>query len=117
MAKKNFLLAVLVVISLLGAVYEGVLYWHSVEPADNLVLLWQLFFIMLLVLWVDADSKDQPSIYRPYEYGYLVFLFWLPYLPFYLWRTRRAIGIAMLGGFLGLYFLGYLGKLLIYAAR
>jgi hypothetical protein len=115
--KKEFLLGTLVFVSLLGAVYEGVLYWHSVEPADNLVWLWQVFFVVLLVLWVDADSKGYPKIYRPYEYGYLVFIFWLPYLPFYLWRTRRAIGVAMFGGFLGLYFLGYFGKLLIHAAR
>ena len=73
--KKSFLLWTLVLVSLLGAIYEGVLYWHGVAPADNLLSLWQLFFIVLLVLWVDADSKDHPEIYRPYEYGYLVFFF------------------------------------------
>jgi hypothetical protein len=115
--KKSFLLWTLVIVSLLGAIYEGVLYWYSAEPAENLLSLWQLFFIVLLVLWVDADSKDHPEIYRPYEYGYLVFLFWLPYLPFYLWRTRRAFGVVMFGGFLALLYLGYFGQLLIDAAR
>ena len=115
--KKEFLVKALVIVSLLGAIYEGVLYWHSVEPAENLIWLWQVFFIVLLVLWVDADSKDYPKIYRPYEYGYLIFLFWLPYLPFYLWRTRRGFGMVMFAGFLGLYFLGYLGKLLIHVAH
>lgn len=115
--KRSFLLWTLVIVSLLGAIYEGALYWHGVEPTENLLSLWQLFFIVLLVLWVDADSKDHPEIYRPYEYGYLVFLFWLPYLPFYLWRTRRVFGIAMFGGFLALLYLGYFGQLLINAAR
>lgn len=115
--KKDFLLGALVVVSLLGAVYEGVLYWHSVEPADNLVWLWQIFFIVLLVFWVDADSKNHPKIYRPYEYRYLIFIFWLPYLSFYLWRTRRAFGMAMLAGFLALYSLGYLLMVLIHTVR
>lgn len=115
--KKQFLLGALIVIPLLGAVYEGVLYWHGVEPADNLVWLWQVFFVVLVVLWVDADSKEYPRIYRPYEFGYLVLLFWLPYLLFYLWRTRRAVGSAMFAGFLALCSLGYLGRLFIYAAR
>lgn len=115
--KKEFLLGALIVVSLLGGIYEEVFYWHNLEPADNLVSLRQVFFIALLVLWVDADSKVQPKIYRPYEYSYLVFIFWLPYLLFYLWRTRRAIGLAMLAGFLVLYFLGYLGRLFIYAVR
>lgn len=115
--KKSFLLWTLVIVSLLGAIYEGVLYWYSAEPAENLLSLWQLFFIVLLVLWVDADSKNHPEIYRPYEYGYLVFIFWLPYLPFYLWRTRRAFGMVMFGGFLALFYLGYIGQLLINAAR
>jgi hypothetical protein len=117
MKGKSFLLWALVVVSLSGALYEGVLYWHGAAPAGNLLSLWQLFFIVLLVLWVDADSKDHSEIYRPYEYGYLVFLFWLPYLPFYLWRTRRVFGLAMLGGFIGLFYLGYLGQWIIYAAR
>jgi len=63
---------------------------------------------VLLVLWVDTDSRDYPKIYRPYEYGYLVFLFWLPYLPYYLWRTRGWVGMLILGGFLVLLMLGYL---------
>ena len=117
MKTKSFLLWSLIIVSLLGAIYEGVLYWYGTAPADNLLSLWQLFFIVLLVLWVDADSKDHPEIYRPYEYGYLVFLFWLPYLPFYLWRTRRAVGVVMLGGFIAMLYLGSLGQWLIYAAR
>jgi hypothetical protein len=115
--KKGFLLGTLIAISLLGSIYEGVLYWHGVEPADNLVWLWQVFFLVLLVLWVDADSKQHSKIYRPYEFGYLVLIFWLPYLPFYLWRTRRVVGLAMFAGFLALYSLGYLGRLFIYVAR
>ena len=117
MKNKTFLLAALITLSLMEAIYAGAVFWHGIQPTDSLVFIWQIVFVVLLVLWVDADSKDYPKIYRPYEYGYLIFLFWLPYLPFYLWRTRGARGIAVFAGFLGLFYLGYLVQWLIYAVR
>ena len=118
MQKRTFLLLALVSLSVIGAIYEGILYWHDLEGGKNLFSIWQLFFVVLLALWIDADSRAFPKIYRPYEYGYLVFLYWIPYLPFYLWRTRGvAAGMLMLAGFVGLWFLGYLVQWLLYVAR
>ena len=101
----------------MAATYEAILYWHGLDASENPLSLWQFFFIALLVLWVDADSKGRQNIYRPYEFGQLVFIYWLPYLPFYLWRTRRALGILMFAGFVILFFLGHLAQLVIYHAR
>ena len=117
MKNKTFLLTALITLSLMGAIYEGAVFWHGIQLTDGLVFIWQMVCVVLLVLWVDADSKDYPKIYRPYEYGYLILLFWLPYLPFYLWRTRGIRGIVGFAGFLGLFSLGYLVQWLIYAAR
>lgn len=117
MKPKYFLLLILAVLSLSGAVYDWVLYWNGVTPSENLHFLWGLLFVIVIVLWVDADSKDYPKVYRPYDYGYLLYLFWLPYLPFYLWRTRGAVGMVMFVAFVGLFYLGYLGQWAIYAAR
>jgi len=112
---KTFLLLVLVGLSVLGAIHQGILYWHDSEDTRNLFSIWQLFFALVLALWVDTDSKDYPQVYRPYEYGYLVLLYWIPYLPFYLWRTRGpAVGMLMLVGFVGLWFLGYLVQWVLY---
>jgi len=114
---KTWLIVILVALSLLVSVYEGVLYWHDIEPNEGLLSLYGLIFVLVLILWVDADSKDYPTIYRPFEYGYLAFIFWLPYLPYYLWRTRKAVGLLMLLGFAGLFLMGFLTQLVIYAAR
>jgi hypothetical protein len=117
MRTKTWLLRTLVALSVFVGVYEGVLYWYGFEATKSLLYLWQFVFVLLLVLWVDADSKDHPEIYRPYEYGYLVLLFWIPYLPYYLWRTRGALGLLALGGFVGLFYIGYLIQLIIYVGR
>ena len=117
MRKQSLYLGALFSLSVVAAIYQAILYWHGVNESENLLATWQFIFIVLIVLWVDADSKNFPSIYRPFEYGQLVFFFWLPYLPFYLWRTRRAFGLLLLLGFVLLFFLGYFAQLVIYLAR
>ncbi len=101
----------------MSAMYEGIISWHDFDASENLLFLSQFLFVVLLVLWVDADSKGRQNIYRPYEFGQLILLYWLPYLPFYLWRTRRVLGILMFVGFIILFFLGYLAQLVITYAR
>jgi hypothetical protein len=115
--KQRIYVGTLILVSVMAASYEGVLYWRGVASSERLIDFSQLAFIVLLVLWVDADSKTHPNIYRPYEFGQLVLLFWLPYLPFYLWRTRRVSGMLLFLGFFLLFSLGYLVQLVIYIVR
>ena len=117
MRTKTWLLSGLVVLSVLATVYEGILFWHDLEGNPRLLSVWGALFVLVLVLWVDLDSKAHPEIYRPYEYGYLVLLWWIPYVPYYLWRTRRFKGLLLLAGFVGLYLMSYMVQLVIYAAR
>jgi hypothetical protein len=114
---KTALLLSLVTLSVLLSVYNGVLLSYHAAPREGLLLLCQGARVVLLVLWVDADSKDHPDIYRPFEYGYLLLLFLWPYLPYYLWRTRRARGLLLLAGFVGLFYLPNAVTVAIYAAR
>jgi hypothetical protein len=64
-----------------------------------------------------ADRAALAGPYRPFEYGHLVLLFWIPYLPYYLRRTRRATRLLLLTLLLTLYFLGDLLRWLIDVAR
>ena len=105
--QRRYLIAI-VIGSVLSAGYEALFYWYGAEPAGPVVILWPIAFVVLLVLWVDQDSKQHSEVYRPFEFGFLVFVFWIPYLPYYLVRTRGAKGIAELLGFVLLFFLGYL---------
>ncbi len=107
----------MVALSVVRSVDGGVLYWYSLEPSEGLSVLFDFIFVVLVVLWVDADAKDHPEIYRPFEYGYLLLLFWLPYLPYYLWRTRGARGMVLFGAFLGLFWMPYVIESVVYVAR
>lgn len=117
MKTKTYYLLTLVAISVISAIYEAMVYWHDLVASNNILFIGQLLFVVLLVMWVDTDSKDQAKIYRPFEFGYLVFLFWVPYLPYYLWRTRGTRGVIVLSGLIGLFFLGYMAQWIIYFVR
>ena len=116
MRTKSLVLGSLIGLSLLAAVYQGLAYWYEEDVTSRFLALWSLVFVFLLVLWVDMDSKDRPEIYRPHEYGQLVFFWWLPYVPYYFWRTRKTRGLLLLMGFVVLYFLGHLVQWAMYFA-
>lgn len=115
---KNYYLATFVVLCIINAAYQGVFSWYDQEPSAFLIDVSWYWSLIVLIMWMDADSKEHNHrVYRPYEFGFLVFMFWLPYLPYYFWRTRGAIGLAMLGGVASLLFSGYLAQMLIYFAH
>ena len=117
MLLRNTLLLGLLAGSVLMGLYEALFYWRGVEPASVFISVWPFVFVVLLVLWLEEDSRLRPNIYRPFEFGYLLFFLWLPYLPYYLWRTRGWAGLLMFVGFVALAFLGQLLMWGIYVAR
>jgi len=110
-------LAAFVALAVMSATYQVVLFCLGTEASPALLWLSGWSCIFMLIMWVDADSRGRSNIYRPYEFGQLVLLFWLPYLPFYLWRTRRWLGLLMLVGFLCAFSLGNLVVLAIDISR
>jgi len=107
-------LVALILGSVLAAAADSFAYWYDVEPS-GLLSTWRFVFLVLLVLWVVEDSKAYPGVFKPFEFGFLVFLFAVPYLPYYLWRTRRFMGVLLFAAFVALYLLGYLAQVVIYA--
>lgn len=98
--------------SIFVALHDAAFYWHDAEPTSNISAVWPYAFLLLLVMWMDQDSRTQPSIFRPsFDFGLLVFLCWIPYLPYYMWRTRGVKGIALVLAFA---VLGLLSELLIW---
>jgi len=94
--------------------FDGLYFWRGMPSTPATEALAGVMSAFLIALWIDVDSKDHPQVGRSFDYGYLVLLFLLPYLPYYLWRTRSAAGLFMFAGFLGLFWLGFFVQLLMY---
>jgi hypothetical protein len=114
MNREKWLIVSLISISVISGVFEGLFYLRGVPsmPASSTPA--GALSVYLLVLWIDADSKVRRQVARCFDYGFLVVVFWLPYLPYYLWRTRGGAGLLMCAGFLGLLSMGFLVQVLIY---
>jgi hypothetical protein len=98
--RKHEYLIAMVALSLMTAAYEAVTSWGGAITSTRLLELSSFASLILLVLWVDTDSRAQSKIYRPFEHGWLALFCWMPYLPYYFWRTRGIRGLLMLVGLL-----------------
>ena len=97
----KFVLILLIILSIVMGLYEGVLFINDLEPRQGLYGVWGFVYVVLLVLWVSEDSKNFTGIYRPFDYGFLVFIFYIAYVPYYLFKTRGpVIGFFYFFGFI-----------------
>lgn len=117
MPRNSIYLFGLGALSILAATYQGIASWYGLEGSERLMGLWGALFVLVLVLWIDADSRTQPRITRPFEYGWLVLLYWIPYTPYYFWRTRGSMGLLMFAGVVCLFLSGWIVQWLIFIAR
>ena len=111
---KKSIIIILLSLSLLIAVYDLILFINSIPPTDYLQTCFGFVFLVLVVMWVDLDSKEQNSIYRPYDYGFFIFIFWIPYLPYDFIKTRGIKGFGILIGLIGLLNLGLIFQWIYY---
>ena len=115
MMRSKSVLTVLISFAVVVGAYEVVLYFFQRDSGEHFKMLWILTFCVLLTWWVEEDSHGRKNIYRPFEFSYLAFIWILPYAPYYLVRTRGAVGAAWAAGLYALLLLGPLLKLLIKA--
>lgn len=105
----------LIALSVLMAVFELTMLMNGLEVSVPVYSLWSFVFIVILVLWVNEDSKQHKEIYRPFEFGFLVFVFYIFYVPYYLIKTRGAIkGALFLVALTLFYKLGWLLQWLVF---
>lgn len=104
--EKKILAGFLVLMSVLVGCYELCLFISGLENPGAVTGTWKILFVILLIIWVDLDSRPRPDIYRPFEFGFLIFIFWPVYIPYYLVKTRKLKAILMLPALLALLNLG-----------
>ena len=68
---------------------------RNVYFPTNTQLLWGLFSILLSAAWATADARGR-KFETPFEFGFLVYIFWPIVLPWYLIATRGLDGLRNL---------------------
>jgi hypothetical protein len=107
-----------VVLACAVALYDAVLFFLGHVPGERFQVLWALVCLALIIAWVELDCRERGDVYRPFEFGFLLLLFWPLYLPYYLFRTRGgALAAFWLVSAIGLFYLGYALQWVIYAVR
>ena len=112
---KTWLAASLICVLAVSALFDGLFFWLGIYDRPVSAAVADTLSVILLVMWIVVDQRDHPQVERSFDYGFLLTIFWPPYLPYYLWRTRRGAGLWMFAGFLGLFSLGFLVQLTIWA--
>jgi hypothetical protein len=90
------------VLAALFALWRSLL---SVSPVSvRAKMLWDFEFRTILALWVYVDRQALGFRSPYYEFDTFVFFAWPFVLPYYLYRTRGALGLAYTTAVYALYF-------------
>ena len=84
MNRKKWLIGALIGVWAVSVLIDGFYYRRGITSMPVTADLAGILSVFLLVLWIEADSKDHPQVERCFDYGSLLLVFWLPYLPYYL---------------------------------
>ncbi len=115
-AIARIILITIVGLAIFAAGADAALYQRDGVGAERLSLAWAIIFSLLVAMWIEADSRGNPKVYRPYDFAFLMYLVWPLYLPYYLVRTRGTWGLAWLMGFVSLYLLSWAFRRVIWLA-
>lgn len=99
---KSLYLYALLVLAVGMAVVEIVAGLDGVEASSGTQLLYGIIVLVLTALWASEDSKHT-GFDKPFEFGFLIYIFWPVLLPWYLYSTRKADGLVMFLGILAIF--------------
>jgi hypothetical protein len=88
----SFPIAALTTLVIVGVTTEAFLASRGAELSDASGYLWTACFSFCVALWLDADRKSK-AIPAPFEYQAFVFFLWPVVAPYYLFQTRRWLGL------------------------
>jgi hypothetical protein len=82
----------LAIVCLYVAYSVFVIFFTEFWPADHLTRLYNLALILLSIIFFERENRKYEYIYHPHEFGMFAWLFWPFFVPYYLVKTRGAIG-------------------------
>jgi hypothetical protein len=84
------------------------------EVSDVAQSLWSLAFVFLIIMWVFGDAKER-KFHKPFDFGFIIYVFWPILFPWYLVNTRGHEGILIFLGFIMLWIAPLLSGIIAYA--
>ena len=113
MDRKSALSVTLLIISLLMSIVDVMLNLQGREVSELTYVIWNFIFFIFTVLWVKYDAQEN-HFPCPFEFDFLVYLYWPVAFPWYLIKTRGIEGILLLSGFVALLFAPWVSGLIAY---
>ena len=99
---KNLSISSLILIAIgMGAV-EVVLNSKGEVISDFTQSLWGLIFLVLTIMWAMADAETS-DFEKPFDFGFLMYIFWPVALPYYLISTRGIEGMVLFFGLISIW--------------
>jgi len=81
--------------------------------SDATQTLWAGVFVLLSIFWAYYDAERE-DFDKPFDFGFLVYVFWPVAFPWYLIKTRGTEGVLVLIGFITLWLGPWFAGLLAY---
>jgi hypothetical protein len=110
---KNIYIYTLIILAFCKSIIEILLNLKEMEVSQTTNTIWGGIFILLSILWVYYDA-DRPDFKKPFDFGFIVYVFWPIALPWYLITTRGLEGILIFFGFISLWLGPWLAGLVAY---
>lgn len=114
MGNKNLYVYALIGLAIGMSALEVIANLQEQVVSDSTQILWGLVSAIMTVLWINSDATNRPGFEKPYDFGFLVWFFWLVAIPWYLYKTRGAEGLLVLLGFMAIWFGPWLAGLIAY---
>lgn len=110
---KHLYIYTLIVFFLCLGVVQVLLNLKGQEISKSTETLWGIIFIILTIFWVYCDA-GRSDFEKPFDFGFLVYIFWPVALPWYLVSTRGMEGVLIFLGFIALWIGPWLMGLVAY---
>ena len=94
-------------------VIEVLLILQGKEVSESTLSAWGLVSVILSILWAYYDA-DRNDFKKPFDFGFLVYVFWPVAFPWYLVKTRGVEGLLLFLGFISLWLSPWLSGLVAY---
>ena len=103
----------LIVLSICLGIIEVLFNLQGEEVSESTQSIWGVVFLLLSILWAYYDA-DRSDFEKPFDFGFLVYVFWPIAFPWYLVKTRGAEGILVALGFVSIWLGPWIAGLVAY---